>query len=262
MQAATSTASELLRFDRVSVRFGGVLALDEVSVAIAPGTICGLIGPNGAGKTTLLNCLSRLHPIESGDIVYQGRSLRSVPAHALAGLGIARTFQNLALFASLSVRANVLAGAHSAMRSGFLAHALALRTVAREEALARARAEQAIAALDLGAVASRQVGELALGTRRRVELARALAASPRLLLLDEPASGLTVAEADALAETLRLLRDTLGITVLMIEHRMRLVNAVCEQVVALNFGRKIAEGSASEVRNHPQVIEAWIGPRQ
>ncbi len=252
----------LLEFDRVCVRFGGVLALDKLSFQIPAGSLSGLIGPNGSGKTTLINCVSRLCTPASGDIRFEGRSLLQSPAHALARLGIARTFQNLALFDSMSVRDTILAGTQPHHPSGLLAHALALASVAREARAANDRAEQLIDELDLATLVDRPVKALSLGNRRRVELARALACAPRLLLLDEPASGLTVEESDRLAAVLLALRKRSGLTVLMIEHRMRLVSAVCDQVVALNFGCKVAQGTPDEVRVHPQVIEAWLGTRQ
>lgn len=252
--------SALLAFEQVGVRFGGVIALDSVSFDVQARTICGLIGPNGAGKTTLLNCISRLYPINSGNMLFDGRSLRDTPAHALARLGIARTFQNLALFASMTVRETVLTGLHSSKRSGFVAHALGRASVAREEAQAREQVCELLDSLGLQAIADRPVRDLSLGLRRRVELARALAARPRLLLLDEPSSGLSVEEADALADSILALRDQQDITVLMIEHRMRLIARVCDQVLALNFGRIIARGTSDEVRQHPDVIDAWIGP--
>ena len=244
------------------VRFGGVLAIDGVSFDLAAGEIVGLVGPNGAGKTTLLNCLSRLQVPEAGDLVFCGQSLLAVPAHALARLGIARTFQNLALFGSMSVRDNVLAGTQPRHRAGLVAHALALATVRREAQDAEAEADRLLEACALSPVAKQPVSELSLGMRRRVELARALASAPRLLLLDEPASGLTVDETDQLAASLLALRERTGLAVLMIEHRMRLVSALCDRVIALDFGSIIADGPPGHVRTHPEVIAAWLGTRR
>jgi branched-chain amino acid transport system ATP-binding protein len=241
------------------VRFGGVLAIDGVSFDLAAGEIVGLVGPNGAGKTTLLNCISRLQVPEAGDLSFCGQSLLAVPAHALAGLGIARTFQNLALFGSMSVRDNVLAGTQPRHRAGLVAHALALATVRREARDAEAEADRLLEACALSPLAMQPVSELSLGMRRRVELARALASAPRLLLLDEPASGLTVDEADQLAASLLALRERTGLAVLMIEHRMRLVSALCDRVIALDFGSIIADGPPGHVRAHPEVIAAWLG---
>ena len=249
----------LLTFDELSVRFGGVNAVDGVSFAVAQGEICGLIGPNGAGKTTLFNCVSGLYPIESGDIRFEGRSLKPLPPHQRASLGIARTFQNLALFDSQSVLFNVLCGVHSRMRKGLFAHVIAHRAVVREEKWACEQAEALLARLGLEPLASRTVGELSLGMRKRVEIARALAAQPRLLMLDEPASGLSPLELDELAQFIANLRIQQGLTVLLVEHRLRWVQAVCERVVALNFGRVIADGTPNEVSAHPEVVAAWLG---
>jgi len=243
------------------MRFGGVVALDDVSFDIPSGQICGLLGPNGAGKTTLINCISRLQTPQSGEILFDGQSILSKPPHALAALGITRTFQNLALFNSMSVHDHVLAGTDVRHRAGWIAHALALPGVRRAERAAHDRAEQLLQSLELHGHAHRTVGELSLGMRRRVELGRALGAAPRLLLLDEPASGLTTSEADSLAQTILMLRERYATTVLMIEHRMRLVSAVCDHVVVLNFGCKIAEGTPAEIRRHPQVVDAWLGAR-
>lgn len=255
-------APPLLRLTELRVRFGGVIALDGVSLDIAAGEIVGLVGPNGAGKTTLINCVSRLQDLDAGDMLFEGRSLRTTPAHALARLGIARTFQNLALFGSLSVRENILAGSQPLHRAGLIAHALSLPSVRREASAADIETRRLLEHCALEVVAGRPVSELSLGVRRRVELARALASSPRLLLLDEPASGLTLEELDQLAETLLALRAQTGLAVLMVEHRMRLVSALCDRVVVLNFGSRIVEGSPDEIRNHPEVIAAWLGARQ
>ena len=249
----------LLAVRDLAVRFGGIVALDGVSFEVEPGAIVGVIGPNGAGKTTLFNCLSRLYPCERGDILLDGASLLALPRHGIARAGIGRTFQNLALFGSMSVLENVMLGGHGASRGGFLAHALRLPGVAREEARARVSAARLVDMLGLQAVAARKVTELPFGTRKRVELARALAAEPRLLLLDEPASGLNHEEVADLGRLIRELRERLSLTVLLVEHHMGMVMSLCGRVVALNFGRVVAQGSPDEVRGHPEVIEAYLG---
>ena len=249
----------LLEVRDVAVRFGGIVALDGVSFAVEEGSIVGLIGPNGAGKTTLFNCLSRLYTCDRGDILFNGASLLALPRHRIAALGIGRTFQNVALFGSMSVRHNVLVGRHSRSRSGFLANALRLPRVAAEEEASGHKADQLIEMLGLGSVADTPVAQLPFGTRKRVELARALAAQPRLLLLDEPASGLNHEEIGELARLVRSLRDALRLTVLLVEHQMSLVMGISDRVVALNFGRVIAQGAPHEVRQHPEVIQAYLG---
>ena len=249
----------LLSVEGVTVRFGGVTALDGVRFNVAPGQICGLIGPNGAGKTTLFNCISRLYTPSAGEIRFEGEPLSRVPRHRIAKLGVARTFQNLALFATMSVRENVRVGAHAFARGGFLAQALALPLARAEEREIAGLADALIDECRLSDVADRLVGELPFGVKKRVELARALAISPKLLLLDEPAAGLNHEEVDALASEIVRLRDARRLSVLLVEHHMNLVMRVSDQVVALDFGRLIADGTPASVRAHPEVVRAYLG---
>jgi len=252
-------AEPLLRVQDVCVRFGGIVALDGVSFDVAPGQIVGLIGPNGAGKTTLFNCISRLYECDSGDIFFGQRALRSTARHGIAALGIGRTFQNLALFGSMSVLDNVMVGHHCRTRGGFFANALRLPRAAREDRAIAEKARALISALGLEAVAAARVADLPFGTQKRVELARALAAEPQLLLLDEPASGLNHEEVSHLGALIRDLRERFRLTVLLVEHHMGLVMSISERVVALNFGRLVAQGTPAEVREHPELVKAYLG---
>ena len=241
------------------MRFGGIIALDGVSFEVEAGRIVGLIGPNGAGKTTLFNCLSRLYECDSGDILFNGRSLLQVPKHGIAEMGIGRTFQNLALFRTMSVMENVMVGHHCRTGSGFFLNALRAPVVVREELATQEKARSLIRFLGLEQAAHLRVADLPFGTAKRVELARALASDPKLLLLDEPASGLNHEEVGELGALIQDIRDRLGLTVLLVEHHMSLVMSISDRVVALNFGRKIAEGTPAEVQAHADVIQAYLG---
>jgi branched-chain amino acid transport system ATP-binding protein len=254
-------APSLLEIEGVSMHFGGIVALDDVTFAVAKGRIVGLIGPNGAGKTTLFNCLSRLYRPARGDVRLNGQSLRRCAPSDIAALGVGRTFQASTLFASMSVLDNVKVGAHARGRSGPLADALTLPFTRGEEREFDETSRAMLNFVGLAKLATRPATSLSLGARKRVELARALAAKPLLLLLDEPAGGLNHEEVADLGGLIRAIRDQLGITVLLVEHHMGLVMSLSDQVVVLNFGRVIADGPPDVVRDNPAVTEAYLGPR-
>jgi branched-chain amino acid transport system ATP-binding protein len=252
----------LLSIHALSMRFGGVKALSDISIDIAPGSIVSIIGPNGAGKTTLFNMICRLYEPSAGAIHFEGRDLLHCKSHDLAGRGISRTFQNLALFRNASVVDNLLVGLHSQLKSGVFGGAWFLGRTAREEREARERVETIIEFLEIEEIRHLPVSTLSYGLQKRVELGRALATRPKLLLLDEMVSGMNQEETEDIARFVLDLRDELGITVLMIEHDMDVVMDISDTVHVLNFGCLIASGTPAEVAGNPAVIEAYLGVAQ
>jgi branched-chain amino acid transport system ATP-binding protein len=243
----------------VSIAFGGNLVLDRVDLAVAEGTIHGIIGPNGAGKTTLLNVITGITPPNSGEILLHGQSIAGLKAHRIAAAGIRRTFQTSLLCKGMSVLENVMGGLHIKLRAGTLAAAFGLPAVWRDERDAAKAAHAALAYVGADALAERDAGQLSFGQQRLVEIARALVAEPRVLLLDEPAVGLSPDRVTHLDALLRRIRDERGVTIVMIEHVIRLVVDVCDRITVMNLGRPIAEGTAAEVTRDAEVIEAYLG---
>jgi branched-chain amino acid transport system ATP-binding protein len=249
----------LFRAEDISIRFGGIRAVDAVSFDVEPGEVFSIIGPNGAGKTTIFNLISRIYDPTSGRLMFNEQDITRTPAHRIASLGIARTFQNIELFTNATLLQNLLIGRHCHTQASFLAQLGFLPSVRREEITHREKAEDVIAFLGLERYRGTLIANLPYGVRKVVELGRALCTEPRLLLLDEPSSGLNVEETEVMGFWIEDIKKDLGITVIMVEHDMNLVRQVSDRVMALNYGRMMALGTPADVQSHPEVIRAYIG---
>jgi branched-chain amino acid transport system ATP-binding protein len=247
------------RAENLSLRFGGLKAVDAVSFAVEKGEILSIIGPNGAGKSSIFNLISRIYPPTSGRIFFEDQDITEQPAYDIAGLGIARTFQNIELFENATMLSNLLVGRHRHSTTQLWQELLFMPSVRAGEKMHRRRVEQVIEFLDLEVYRDKLISGLPYGVRKVIELARALCSEPKLILLDEPSSGLNVEETGDMSFWIRDMRSELGITVLMVEHDMSLVNRVSDRVIALNYGKVIAMGSPAEVQSHPDVVAAYLG---
>jgi branched-chain amino acid transport system ATP-binding protein len=249
----------LFRAEDIAIRFGGIRAVDAVSFDVNQGEVFSIIGPNGAGKTTIFNLISRIYQPTAGRLIFQDQDITEVPAYRIAGLGIARTFQNIELFANATLLQNLLIGRHCHSTVGYLSQLCFLPSTRREELQHREKVEEVIAFLDLQRYRDQLIANLPYGVRKVVELGRALCVEPKLLLLDEPSSGLNVEETEGMGFWIEDIKKDLGITVIMVEHDMNLVRMVSDRVMALNYGKVIALGTPDEVQNHPEVVRAYIG---
>jgi branched-chain amino acid transport system ATP-binding protein len=259
MSVAAPPAGLTLEVDGLTKRFQGLVAVDAVTFQVEAGTIHGLIGPNGAGKTTLFNMVSGVLPPSAGSVRLLGDALDALPTWKRTERGVARTFQNIRMFTDMSVVENVMTGMHSRFGSNILQILTRASSFRREERDAEKQARDHLAFVGLGEVADRRAGDLSYGDQRRLEIARALASQPKILLLDEPAAGMNPSETHALVPLLQRLRDERGLTLLIVEHDMHLVMSLCDRITVINFGKRIAGGTPEEVRRHPAVIEAYLG---
>jgi branched-chain amino acid transport system ATP-binding protein len=253
MQAALETR-------QVSKIFGGLTAVDQVDLVVPEQTIASIIGPNGAGKTTLFNCISGFYTPEKGQVLFYGKPIQGIATNEVAHLGIARTYQNIRLFSNMTALENILVGQYPHLKNGWVDAMLRLPRFSREETASLTEAKRLLDFVSLSGLGDHLARNLPYGAQRRLEIARALANKPRLLLLDEPTAGMNPQETEDMTHFIKSLRDTLGITILLIEHDMRVVMGICEQITVLDYGIKIAEGTPKEIQSNSRVIEAYLGP--